>query len=95
LLQPSFLAAIALSCLQFLGVSVKGDGEGLYIRIDNDSENTGGFLILTNPDHGLRSNMGHGNWVENEECLERLFAENYWTIEWNTAYAEALIKDNF
>ncbi len=62
------------------GLIIEGDTKDWYIRVDGDSDNTSGFLILTNPD--MSSKMGHDNWVENEECLRSFFLESFWIIEW-------------
>ena len=64
------------------GLITEGDIKGWYIRVDDDSDNTGGFLILTSPDPDMSSIMGHDNWVENEESLRSFFLESSWIIDW-------------
>lgn len=57
-----------------------GDEAGSYVKVEDDAENTGGYLILTatRPDmHG-----GFDNWVENREALTRYFIESGWVVEW-------------
>ncbi len=65
------------------GLIIEGDTKGWYVRVDDDSNNTGGFLILTNPDPDMSSIMGHDNWVENEESLRSFFLESFWIIDWS------------
>jgi hypothetical protein len=65
-----------------IGVIIEGEMKGWYIRIDNDSKNTGGFLIIYNPSPDMSSNSGYDDWVENEECLRELFLESLWAVEW-------------
>jgi hypothetical protein len=64
------------------GLIIEGDKKGWYVRVDEDSDNTGGFLILTNPEPDMSSTIGHDNWVENEESLRSFFLESSWTVEW-------------
>jgi hypothetical protein len=64
------------------GLIIEGDIKGWYVRVDDDSDNTGGFLILTNPEPDMSSTMGHDNWVENEEGLRSFFMESSWIVEW-------------
>jgi hypothetical protein len=64
------------------GLIIEGDTKGWYVRVDDDSDNTGGFLILTNPDPDMSSIVSHDNWVENEESLRSFFLESSWIIEW-------------
>lgn len=63
-----------------IGRIVAGDELGRFVKIVNDSENTGGFLILTADDAEFRN--CHDNWVEDEVGLERYFQESGWFIEW-------------
>ena len=66
--------------LGVVGKIVFGDDLGDYIKIEDDSENTGGFLIhrSANPDF----KVGGDDWIENEENLKRYFQESQWRIEW-------------
>ncbi len=65
-----------------IGIITEGEMKGWYIRIDNDSENTGGFLIIYNPSPDMSSNSGYDAWVENEECLKKFFLESSWVVDW-------------
>ena len=63
-----------------VGKIIAGDEKGHFVKVEDDSENTGGFLILLSGDITFRS--GHDNWVENERALERYFVEAGWTVNW-------------
>jgi hypothetical protein len=62
------------------GRIIKGDLSGQYVLIQDDAENTGGYLILTATDIDFQH--GHDDWVEDMEALERYFKEAQWQIEW-------------
>lgn len=63
-----------------LGKILQGDEKGYYIKIVDDLENTGGFLILTSPDLDMKK--GFDNWVNDKESLKGYFMESNWIIEW-------------
>jgi hypothetical protein len=52
---------------------------GFFIRIQDDSQNTGGYLILTWKD---TPSEGYDNWVESFADLEQFMREANWDIEW-------------
>jgi hypothetical protein len=56
-----------------------GKYAGFFVRIDDDSQNTGGYLILTWQD---APSLGYDNWVENLADLEQFMNEAGWDIEW-------------
>ena len=57
----------------------KGKHAGFFVRIDDDSQNTGGYLILTWHEAPA---IGYDNWVENLVDLEQFFHEADWDVEW-------------
>lgn len=63
-----------------IGKIISGDEYGSYLKIIADSNNTGGFLILTSGSKAFKN--GHDNWVENVEMLEQYFTESNWIIQW-------------
>jgi hypothetical protein len=65
-----------------IGIIAEGEMKGWYIKIDNDSKNTGGFLIIYNPSPDMSSNSGYDDWVENEECLKKFFLESSLVVDW-------------
>lgn len=48
--------------------------------IQDDSESTGGFLILTKTDPD--GTGGHDNWVETYDDVVRYVSESGWEVEW-------------
>jgi hypothetical protein len=56
-----------------------GKYAGFFVRIDDDSQNTGGYLILIWKDSPRE---GYDNWVENATDLEPFLLEAGWDIEW-------------
>ena len=63
-----------------VGKIIEGDEAGKFVKVVDDSVNTGGFLILTADDIGFT--RGFDNWVENESMLQRYFQEARWRVEW-------------
>jgi hypothetical protein len=56
-----------------------GKGAGFFVRIEDDSQNTGGYLILRWQDV---PKVGYDHWVENLADLEQYMNEAGWDIEW-------------
>ena len=56
-----------------------GQHAGCFVRIQDDSSNTGGYLIIVWRDSPIE---GFDNWVENSSDLEQFFRESGWEIEW-------------
>jgi hypothetical protein len=56
-----------------------GKDAGFFVRIQDDSENTGGYLILIWQDV---PSVGYDYWVENLADLEQFMREAGWDIEW-------------
>ncbi|WP_250470256.1 hypothetical protein [Caballeronia sp. GAFFF2] len=63
-----------------VGKIIAGDDAGSYVKVVDDTANTGGFLILTAdyPDMGT----GFDNWVETKEAVGSFFAESNWKVDW-------------
>lgn len=53
---------------------------GNYVKVIDDKENTGGYLILIAAAPNMQ--VGFDNWVENKEALAGYFVEAGWSIEW-------------
>ena len=62
-----------------LGRIKSGEHAGFFVRIQDDSTNTGGFLIVLWRESPTE---GYDNWVENLGDLEQFFRESGWDIEW-------------
>lgn len=65
-----------------LGFIESGDEEGFQIKILDDSDNTGGFLILTSKDLSDKNAEAFDSWVSSYSELERYFYESNWVVKW-------------
>jgi hypothetical protein len=63
-----------------VGKIVAGDEAGSYVKVIDDTTNTGGYLVLTavNPD----MSDAFDSWVEDRESLSRYFEESRWAVTW-------------
>ena len=61
------------------GKILHGRLTGNYVLIQDDLENTGGYLILIASDEDFQH--GHDDWVEKDE-LDAYLEEADWEIEW-------------
>lgn len=64
-----------------VGHIITGDEAGSFVRIIDDKDNTGGFIILISNDYNFRN--GHDSWVEDAEALRRYVYESGWMIDWH------------
>ena len=65
------------------GLINEGDMKGWYVRIDDDDENTGGFLIIYNSSPDMLSGLGYDDWVENKSSLQDFFEAGSLKIDWH------------
>lgn len=63
-----------------LGRIIAGEDLGQYLKIIDDSENTGGFIILTSTNTEFSSCFD--SWVANQSDLETFINESGWKIQW-------------
>jgi len=63
------------------GQIIQGESPGWFVLVQDNSVNTGGFLILTAEDREFKG-KGFDNWVENKEALEQFFRFAKWEIDW-------------
>ncbi|GGF27966.1 hypothetical protein GCM10011611_37480 [Aliidongia dinghuensis] len=63
-----------------VGKIVSGDEAGWFVKVLDDSDATGGFLILTSREDHFVS--GFDNWVADENALKQYLHEARWLIEW-------------
>jgi len=63
-----------------IGTIMSGDGVGRFVQVIDDSDNTGGFLILTSDHRDL--SHGYDDWVENTDALTRYFDQSQWVVDW-------------
>ena len=62
-----------------LGKITTGELAGYFCRIEDDTANTGGFLILCWLDG---TDQGFDNWVECAADLDQFFEESGWNVQW-------------
>jgi hypothetical protein len=65
-----------------IGKIVAGAELGRYVKVADDKESAGGFLIPTADNLEFRNGNGHDGWVKDETSLKRYFQEAGWLIEW-------------
>jgi len=58
-----------------------GNNVGLYIFVQDDSDDSGGFLIFQSPERVIEK--GFDNWVEDHVGLEKFFEFAGWKVEWD------------
>jgi hypothetical protein len=65
-----------------LGVIERGDDAGFQIKVLDDSDNSGGFLIITGKNLNDRSSEAFDGWVATKEELQGYFEESKWVVKW-------------
>jgi hypothetical protein len=63
-----------------IGKIILGDDKNSFVKIIDDGENTGGYLILTSKTIFFTDCFD--DWVENFESLKKYFEESNWEIHW-------------
>ncbi len=65
------------------GLIIKGDNTGWYVKLEDDTENTGGFYIYQFKENNENSTEGFDNWMETKEDVIGYFEESNWEIKWD------------
>jgi hypothetical protein len=64
-----------------VGRITAGKEQGSFVRVEDDTQNTGGFLILIAADADFLEG-GSDYWVEDRDSLEQFARESDWVVEW-------------
>jgi hypothetical protein len=72
-----------------IGISgrvTNSDRDEHFVRVEDDTSNTGGFLIFEQwrGSAGPNANGSFDSWVEDRQTLERLFKDAGWQVQWST-----------
>ncbi len=65
-----------------IGRIIHGPNEGWFVKIEDDSMNTGGYLVLNFRSLDPNDHVGFDDWVETDADLHAYFERSGWTIEW-------------
>ena len=65
-----------------IGVIEQGDDKGCQIKVLDDQDSTGGFLIITGKNLNDPNEEAFDDWVGSEKELEGYFKESNWVIRW-------------
>ncbi|HAL71290.1 MAG TPA: hypothetical protein DCP71_05900 [Verrucomicrobiales bacterium] len=66
--------------INVIGKILTGENSGCYIKVKDDSDATGGYLILTSSTSDFSD--GFDNWVANLPQLTAYFEEANWRVQW-------------
>ena len=69
-----------------VGKVIAGEDLGKWIKIQDVTESTGGFLVLYGVDRDFEN--GGDDWVEDWDSLVQYFTESSWEIEWEKVQAD-------
>ena len=65
-----------------VGIIISGPSEGWYVKVEDDSLNTGGYLVLLFHSLDPNDHVGFDDWVETNTELQAYFERSGWTIKW-------------
>lgn len=70
--------------IEVIGTILNSQHAGHQVRVTDDSENTGGFLIFEWWQNSDGPNAGNAfdSWVENQADLQEFFLETGWVVQW-------------
>ena len=66
--------------VETIGKILEGDDVNFYIKVLDDLENTGGYLVVISESKSFEK--GYDDWVDNWDSLEKYFKESRWIIDW-------------
>lgn len=64
------------------GTILNGKEAGWLVFIEDDSQQSGGYLILVTPPKHTTGLSGYDNWVEDFVALQSYFKEAGWDVQW-------------
>ena len=67
--------------LDRVGRIASGDEQGRYVRVVDDTEQSGGFLIFTSDDPKFEGEV-FDNWVLDYRTVGAYFRAANWIVEW-------------
>jgi len=69
-----------------IGCILNSDRVAHRVRVADDLDNTGGFLIYEwwDGSNGPNDYQGFDSWVETRDDLQQFFAESGWQVDWPT-----------
>ncbi len=62
------------------GKIIQGSNKGWFVKLEDDTEGTGGFYIYEMED--MKGGEGFDSWVEHKEDIKDYFDECNWIIDW-------------
>ena len=67
------------------GRVINAPQQGLTLLLENDSQNTGGFLIYQwwNGSQGPNEHGAFDDWVASLDGVEQFIANNGWSVDWD------------
>ena len=69
--------------IETTGVILAGAQTGWFVRVRDDSQSTGGFLVVVGKNLDSNGKVeGYDDWVQDEAALEQYWKECRWLIEW-------------
>lgn len=70
--------------IEVIGTILNSRHAGHKVRVSDDSENTGGFLIFEwwQGSDGPNAANAFDSWVEKKADLEEFFLETGWVVQW-------------
>jgi hypothetical protein len=71
--------------VEIVGTILNSQHVGHQVRVSDDSENTGGFLIFEwwQGSDGPNAGNAFDSWVKNREDLAGFFQESGWEVKWS------------
>jgi hypothetical protein len=66
-----------------VGRIISGEHEGWHVQVNDDTANTGGFLVLVSRNPDFQGPDAFDDWVASSDQLTQYFLASRWVIDWN------------